>query len=373
MKKTIYILSFLAFGIFSCAPNITTITPSEQQPTLPETVYNYSDLKLPVLQNFQTNFNQQDDENPSVTDHGATLGRVLFYDNKLSINDKVSCGSCHLQSKAFADEEAFSVGFEGKLTERNSIAILNPGFCDNLFWDSRASSALDLTLKPVQNHIEMGIEDLDFLASKLAKVDYYQKLFKNAYNSSEVTPEKISDAVAQFLCSMTTFDSKFDRAKAEFNNFSSLSTLEKTGKKLFEGFKFKCSSCHSGDTFSAESQNSGYSSPDVKGATNIGLDRRSEDQGKENGAFRIPSLRNIELTSPYMHDGRFNTLEEVIDHYSKGIVFSENLDPKFKSSNNSALQMNINDFEKTALIAFLKTLTDETFISDPKFSDPFEK
>ena len=155
----------------------------------------------------------------------------MFYDTKLSINNKVSCGSCHLQSKAFADDKAFSEGFEGRLTERNSIAILNPAYCNNLFWDSRASSALHLALQPVQNHIEMGIEDMDFLAKKLSKVDYYDNLFKKAYGSTEITPQKVSDAVAQFLCSMTTFNSKFDQGLE--NNFNTFTTLERKGKVLF--------------------------------------------------------------------------------------------------------------------------------------------
>lgn len=294
----------------------------------------------------------------------------MFYDTKLSINNKVSCGSCHLQSKAFADDKAFSEGFEGRLTERNSIAILNPAYCNNLFWDSRASSALHLALQPVQNHIEMGIEDMDFLAKKLSKVDYYDNLFKKAYGSTEITPQKVSDAVAQFLCSMTTFNSKFDQGLE--NNFNTFTTLERKGKELFNSSTLKCASCHSGLTFNAEVPNSSYSQPDVKGATNIGLDRQSQDKGKEDGKFRIPSLRNVELTGPYMHDGRFTTLEEVIDHYSKKIEYSEHLDQKFKNGN-KAVKFNISDDDKLALVAFLKTLTDDTYISDPKFSDPFAK
>ncbi len=368
MKKTIYLLvSFAFLGFYACVDN--EVKPSEHQPNLPETAYRYSDVNIPEFVDFngQNNLNP---DNPKITDKGATLGRVLFYDNKLSINNKVSCGSCHLQSKAFADDKDFSIGFEGKLTERNSIAIINPSLCKNLFWDSRASSALDLTLKPVQNHIEMGMEDMDFLATKLSKVDYYPDLFKDAYGSTEITPQKISDAVAQFLCSMTTFNSKFDKARSQ--NFNSFTALERKGQQLFNSTKLKCATCHSGITFNAELSTSSYSSPDVKGTTNIGLDRKSKDEGKKDGEFRIPSLRNIALTAPYMHDGRFKTLEEVIDHYSKNIKFNENLDMKLRNGD-TALKMNISDDEKVALVAFLKTLTDDTYINDPKFSDPFEK
>ncbi len=367
MKKLILLL-FIAGGFFACDSN--TVEPTDVQPSLPETAYNYSDLKVPTQDQFSFQELQANSANPKVTDDGATLGRVLFYDNKLSINNKVSCGSCHLQSKAFADNKDFSEGFEGRLTERNSIAIINPNYCQNLFWDSRAGSALDLTLKPVQNHIEMGIEDLDFLAKKLSKVDYYKDLFQKAYGSNEVTPQKLSDAVAQFLCSMTTFDSKFDRGVN--SNFSNFTALERKGEQLFNSSELKCASCHSGITFNAELNTSSYSQPDVKGATNIGLDRKSKDKGKEDGKFRIPSLRNVELTGPYMHDGRLKTLEEVIDHYSNKIQYSEHLDIKFKNGN-KAVKLNISDDDKAALVAFLKTLTDETYISDPKYSDPFVK
>lgn len=370
MKAQLLSALALLFIFSACQSNESTIDENVNL-DLPATPFDYSinHLNNDTYRNLSSFFiNSSSDENPTITDNGATLGRVLFYDTKLSINNTISCGSCHHQDKAFADGEKLTEGFEGQLTIRNSKAITNPFFAKNLFWDARATSALDLTLQPVSNHIEMGMEDMDFLASKLAKSDYYKDLFKAAYNSNDITSQKISDALAQFLCSMTTFESKYDDGLK--SNFANFTALEKEGKDLFNGPKYFCAGCHSSVTFDAET-NISYYGGNQKGAANIGLplslDRGVEDLGK----FRIPSLRNIEKTGPYMHDGRFETLERVIEHYSDGIVMQENLDPRFKTGN-SAKKFNINDQDKAALIAFLKTLTDENYLTDPKYSDPFK-
>jgi len=312
---------------------------------------------------------------------GAQLGRVLFYDKRMSLNNTVACGSCHHQELAFSDMASLSAGFGGRKTHRNSIAITNPVVFSNLFWDSRANSPMDLSLRPVFDHIEMGMESDEMLETKLAATDFYPALFQAAFGSTEVTRKKVSLAITQFLSSMITKNSRFDVAVAReltsrgmnnggFNNFN---TLEQMGKDLFFSDRARCSRCHTGENLSApEDPGSGYSGPTIAGTANIGLDRTYADNGKNNGKFRIPSLRNVEITGPYMHDGRFANLDQVIDHYNRGIQPHPHLDKNLMVTGGSApVRLNLTQEEKDALVAFLRTLTDVSFITDKKFSDPF--
>lgn len=381
-----FVSTFLAFNSCQLTENVDL---KEAKLNLPTTAYTYAGLpdqfaKLQFFNNsgfipdvIDPGFSQHflvNPLNPDITDDGATLGRVLFYDPKLSINNSVSCASCHNQALAFADGLSASKGFGGRTTPRNAMAIINVVTNRNLFWDSREQSAKGLILRPIQNHIEMGMESLTALEAKISDTEYYRELFKKAYDSEEVTSEKIADAMAQFLCSMVSTNSKFDQGFTE--NFENFSTLEKLGKDLFFSAKTQCSGCHAGANFSAPDQPGGaYGSSggeNRKGTTNIGLDLVTKDVGLEDGKFRIPSLRNIALTAPYMHDGRFENLEAVIDHYDKGIQAHPALDSKFVSASGEPIRMNLNALEKKALIAFLNTLTDESFITDERFSNPFQ-
>lgn len=411
IRKFTILLVCLFLGILSCTETGFIENP-ERIPVLPANPYNYSKLELPegsnfILQNNIINIFRSPDgkeieifgEHPGstikindlngniviftktgskvntsnenffqtkITDKGATLGRVLFYDQALSVNDKISCGSCHHQDKAFADGLKVSKGFGTAFTERNSMAITNPVLQRNLFWDSRARTISDLSLQPVQNHIEMGMELIEELPEKLAQKPYYASLFKEAYGDSNISKERISDAISQFVGSITTSKSKFDKRE--------LNTIEKKG---FDVFINHCSSCHSGPNFAAADEPGGaYGSnfgtgEDLRGATNIGLDLISRDNGVGNGRFRIPSLRNIMVTAPYMHDGRFKTIDEVLDFYTSGIKPSAHLDKKFRNPNGSVRFIPINSAEKLALKAFLGTLTDEEMMKNPKYSDPF--
>ena len=296
----------------------------------------------------------------------------------MSINNTIACGSCHLQSKAFSDIGDLSGGFKGTKTTRNSMSIANPLLTTNLFWDSRSKSLMDMVLKPVQNHIEMGMEDLNFLASKLQKTEYYPALFKKAFNTEGVTEEKINTALMQFLASMVTHDSKFDTGIK--NKFSNFNTLELAGKDLFMSERLSCTKCHTGVNFSLGDDQSfdnpyggggGSSNSGPQGTANIGLDMVYKDNGRGDGKFKIPSLRNIELTAPFMHDGRFKTLEQVVEHYNSGIQAHPNLDANLKDNTGAPRHLNLTPIEKTALIAFLKTLTDNVYTTDVKYSDPF--
>lgn len=317
----------------------------------------------------------RDQSKENLSNFSVKLGRVLFYDKKLSINNTVSCATCHIQSLAFADNKSFSTGFGGRSTKRNSMAIQNPVNNNNMFWDSRASSPLELSLMPVFDHLEMGIESDEMLENKLKNTSYYPDLFYNAFGSTEITRAKISLAMTQFVNALFSKESAFD--KGQQNNFANFNPLEKYGKDLFFSERLMCSQCHAGSNFSAPDEpggaygGSGFGGDDPKGTANIGLDISYLDNGKGSGKFKIPSLRNIELTAPYMHDGRFKTLEEVLNHYSHGIKDHPALDGKFRA-NGQPKKLNLDDNEKQALMAFLRTLTDKNLISNKKFSDPFK-
>ncbi len=392
MKNALYLLRWQMLSllaILAACELAVEKAPEIAAPDLPGEFYNYSDVEMPpqmaggffnggmvIDNNMLINFVDvpvgNTFEMSNITDAGATLGRVLFYDRQLSINNAVACGSCHRQEFAFADGQTGSPGFGGKMTPRNSMAIVNVALNNNLFWDSRLASLREMVIQPVQNHIEMGMESMDVLSSKLAKSDFYPPLFEAAFGSPEVNEDRIASALTQFLSAMITANSKFDHGQE--NGFVNFSELEKMGKALFFSERAMCSSCHSGANFSApDGPGDPYGTPTLKGTANIGLDLVYKDNGKGEGQFKIPSLRNIALTAPYMHDGRFNTLEEVVEHYNSGIQAHRNLDPKFIGPDGNPKRLELNALEKSALVAFLKTLTDEELLRDIRFSDPFQR
>jgi cytochrome c peroxidase len=387
MKGRILLVSTVLLSLFwlaACQVDSSS-SLSSLRPKLPDTAYDYS-LKMPPEFGpafFQDSFIIIDfiggirinQANPPITNEGATLGRVLFYDPQLSINNRISCGSCHKQNLAFSDDVVGSEGFGGKITPRNSMAIVNAVLNHNLFWDSRSGNVLDLVTKPIQNHIEMGMENMEILEQKLGKVDYYPDLFQKAFGSPAVTKDAIANALAQFVCAITTVNSRFDQQKKV--DFAGMTTLEKMGKELFFSSRTNCARCHAEPNFAAPDFPGGEygggfnSSEDLKGTANNGLDLVFRDQGLGNGKFRIPSLRNIALTAPYMHDGRFKTLEEVVDFYSHGVQAHAHLDKNLRNADGSPLRPQLNALEKEAMLAFLNTLTDPSMLADPKYSDPF--
>lgn len=334
-------------------------------PKLVQGEYVYTDIQIPgspsvdfIDPNFFANF--QPANNP-LTNEGATLGRVLFYDGHLSKNNLISCSSCHLQSKGFADPMQFSTGFKLTTTSRNSMAISNLAFQRAYFWDERATTLEEQVMMPVQNHVEMGIEKIAVLPTKLSHVPYYAELFEAAFGDSEITEARIRFALAQFLRSMVSSNSRYDKGLK--NNFQDYSELEKMGKDLFTSWNSRagCANCHSGMVFDGWSRE------------NIGLDADPTDLGDGEGKFKVPSLRNVAVTAPYMHDGRFNSLEEVIDHYDHGVQMNPSLSWALRDfSGEGPKQLGLSLIEKKALVAFLKTLTDEQYLKDPKFSNPFK-
>jgi cytochrome c peroxidase len=296
-----------------------------------------------------------------ITDAGATLGRVLFYDRRLSANDAISCASCHLQSRAFADTARFSRGFNGGRTKRHTMGLGNARFYarGRFFWDERAFSLESQVLLPIQDSVEMGMS-LQALVAKLSATPFYPPLFADAFGNATVTSDRIALALAQFIRSMVSAGSRFDQAFAngEQPGFGVLSAIERQGMQVFNG-PGGCVRCHN---------TNGHISPAI---FNNGLDATITDAGAGSGRFKAPSLRNIELTSPYMHDGRFATLEEVVEHYDNGVKASPTLDPGLRAINGGARRLNLSVADKAALVAFLRALTDQGFVTDPRFSDPF--
>lgn len=315
----------------------------------------------------------------SVNDNQAELGRVLFYDKNLSKDRTVSCESCHQQALAFSDDVDFSIGVEGRKTVRNSQALGSvlsfSAYYGSpsvggipFFWDNRAESVQEQSEQTLANPQEMDMK-MHEVVERVQELPYYEPLFKAAYADDKITSQKVLDALNEFINSMGTFDSPFDQELIKDGNpnrtFDTFSDSENLGKSLF---MTNCASCHS----------SRFGRPvDLK--ANNGLDMEYEDKGiglltqdeADMGLFKIPTLRNIALTAPYMHDGRFETLEEVIDHYSSGVKAHKNLSSELKSSDEPK-RFNFTDVQKQSLIDFLHTLTDETFITDEKYANPFK-
>ena len=349
---------------------ITSCTDKESliyapEPVLPVQVANYAEPE------HSTSF-WIDESLYQVTDAGATLGRVLFYDKILSKNNRVSCGSCHAQEVGFADPVPFSEGINAQILSRHTPAISNCYDDEFLFWDGRAGTLHELALKPIRNHKEMGLDETDFMIAKINKAPYYNALFESAFGDNEVTEDRIANAMAQFISSMISANSKFDRANA---GDEALSQVEEQGRNIFFG-EGRCYQCHSGLDFNVRGGFFGGWGPS---RANIGLDQEYADNGfgvfdpKIEGEFKIPTLRNIAKTAPYMHDGRFATLNDVVNHYNKNIADHPNLAFELRDWNTDGpARLGLDEAQVNALIKFLETLTDEDFLSDAKFADPFE-
>jgi len=282
----------------------------------------------------------------------AGLGRILFYDSRLSQNNSMACASCHHQERGFSDKTPFSTGLLNFETKRNSMTLVNNAYQISHFWEGHRGRMENHILSPISNHIEMGMKDIEALVEKLSKIEAYNRLFNEVYNQ-EITEDLIAKSLTTFVASIVSYNSKFDKGKE--NDFANFTNTEKRGKDLFFG-KANCSNCHKGDHFVAS----------WRSHTNIGLDKVYEDQGAENGSFKVPTLRNIALTGPYMHDGRFASLEEVVDHYVNGVQDHPFLDWILEEP------LELTDTEQGELIEFLHTLTDYQLITDEKFSNPFK-
>lgn len=359
-----------AWWLFVAALVLSSCGKEEQVPVgsaadahWPYSTYDYATLDLPPHLAGWSALDNTPGSNP-IDNAIATLGRVLFYDRELSQNRTVSCGSCHHQSLAFADTGAFSPGFLGVLTDRNSMALVNLRFNvgDRLFWDERMSPLESQVLGPIQHLGEMGML-LPDLRARLDTVPYYVPLLMAAYGDSTVTNTRIARALAQFIRSMVSYRSRYDLAAPTFTSFTA---QEQEGRAIFQQ---RCAPCHATENFFLEEpMNNGLAlDPNDTGVGFVTGD--PADDGK----FRPPSLRNVALTPPYMHDARFATLDEVIEHYSTGVLDHPNLGAPLRDPGTGDVVLaQFTSTQKSALSAFLHTLTDIHFLTDPKWSDPFQ-
>jgi cytochrome c peroxidase len=299
-------------------------------------------------------------DNPLLVER-VELGKKLFFDKQISVNDRQSCADCHAPAKAFTDGRKVARGAEGKFGERNSMPLFNLAWKKEFFWDGRAKNLREQVLQPIQNPIEMH-QSLTNLVVKLAakSEDNYPVLFTAAFGSPQITAEKIALALENYLLTLTSFDSKFDRVQRGLEKFT---PEEQRGFELFSTeydlrrgqFGADCFHCHGGPLFQSQS------------FANNGLDNTFPDLGRgkingkksDDGKFATPSLRNVALTAPYMHDGRFRTLEEVVEHYSTGVKRSATLDPNLAKHPDGGVPLSAAD--KQALVTFLRTLTDAQF------------
>lgn len=309
-------------------------------------------------------------DNP-MTEEGVFLGRMLFYEKKLSLDNSISCASCHTPANAFTDNAIFSQGVNGTLGNRNSMPLINLGWQTSFFWDGRAKTLEEQILEPVPNPVEMH-QSWQAATAKLLQEKTYVNQFYKAFGTKNIDSTLVAKALAQFLRTMISSTSKFD-VMYKFENGVGLSVAEVAIKNSvtpeewagYDSFKSingaDCFHCHNGPLMH------------VNKFSNNGLDAVFSDLGRgaftgnsnDNGKFKVPTLRNIALTAPYMHDGRFATLDEVIEHYSTGVHQSATIDPLMEFANQGGVQLDQN--QKAYLKAFLLTLTDMNFVTNPNF------
>ena len=300
-------------------------------------------------------------QNP-LTEEGIALGKMLFYDPILSRNNTISCGSCHLQPSAFTHHgHTVSHGIDDLLGRRNSLPIQNLIWYTNFFWDGGVHQLDLVALDPISNPVEMD-EDVQIVLEKLRGVQKYRDQFAAAFGSEEITSTQFLQALSQFVATMVSANSRYDHYIR--NEGEQLTTEELDGLAIFQE---KCATCHATDLFTDQSfRNNGLSATVLTdrdgGRAEVTL--REEDRGK----FKVPSLRNVEYTGPYMHNGKFQTLESVLEFYATGVQISATLDPTLVNDDGT-VGVPLTAEEKKKIIAFLRTLSDEQFLSDRRFSE----
>jgi cytochrome c peroxidase len=377
-------------GEDSTTPTVNGVYPAVDEAFGP--VINLNNLENYALQGRPQYINADNSGTNPITDKGATLGRILFYDKKLSINNTVSCASCHKQSHAFGDDALQSIGVNG-LTGRHGMRLVNARFSQEarFFWDERAATLEAQSTQPIQDHKEMGYSGqngdpgISDLIVKLQSIDYYKELFTFVYGDENITEDRMQKALAQFIRSIQSFDSRFDAGMAQVNNvnqnFPNFSAVENEGKRLFLapppgapggngmlGVGAGCQACHRAPTFDIDpnSRNNG-----VVGV--IGFPGSIDITNT-----RSPSLRNLVNNSgipngQFMHDGSITTLAGVVDHYNAITVVpgNTNLDPRLRPGGQGQ-NLQLTQPQKDAIVAFLTTLAGTDVYSNKKWSDPFQ-
>jgi cytochrome c peroxidase len=311
-----------------------------------------------------------------ITNAGATLGRVLFFDTQLSRTNNMSCASCHAQSLAFGDSAQFSVGYEGGLTHAHSMRLTNARFnaSGRYFWDKRAPSLEAQTTEPVKDAIEMGFDaehgGITVMLARLQGLPYYPPLFRLAFGTDVITEGRVQLALAQYVRSILATNSRWDVGfatvpplpgnQAFMMPLPNLTAQEQRGQQLFmmgpPAGGAGCQRCHVAPSFS--------------------LTANSLSNGLDAGntiVFRAPSLKNVARSRRFMHDGRFTTLEQVVDFYDNAVQMGPALDPRLIGPGGTPLRLNLSDADKAALVAFLGTLNEQSVDSDTRFGDPFRR
>ncbi len=390
MKQYLVVFTIFVLVVVACnKTDQTIVTPTTTGNTgivnssvlnLPAVPFDYVNLNLPAFffvnvgGGAPSSVNGIDNtpQNNPVTNHGATLGRVLFYDKNLSVNNTISCASCHNASFGFSDTAVLSKGFAGGKTGRHSMTLINAKFYQRgrFFWDERAATLEEQVLMPFQDQTEMGMT-LPLLLQRVREQSFYATLMSNAFGDTAINSNRIALALSQFVRSIVSSNSKYDVGRAQVNNlvanFPNFTAEENEGKRLFiipvQNGGAGCFGCHTTEAFVSANN----------GPRNNGLDAQTNtDMGAGQGAFKTSTLRNIALTAPFMHDGRFSTLEQVVEHYNSGVKAHPNLDNALKTPNGAPLRLNLTNAQKAAIVAFMKTLTDETIASNTKWSNPFK-
>jgi len=307
-------------------------------PFIIETPSGFPDMNIPT--------------NNPMTVEGVALGNKLFHDKILSGNEMQACASCHLQSAAFSDTNQFSTGIDGFIGDRNASTIINAGWNNSNFWDGRSITLEDQAHDPVVNPIEMN-DNWPNVENKLNANSEYVQLFKQAFNIDYIDSNHVVMAIAQFERTLISANSKFDKY---LRGETQLTASELAGYAIFNSEKGDCFHCHGTQMFMDNLfHNNGL---DPEPFTDLGL-AKVTGNSLDNGKFKTPTLRNIEASAPYMHDGRFSTLEEVVEHYNSGGVYSLTVDPLMKKL---GVGLQLTNQEKQDLVAFLKTLTDTHFL-----------
>ncbi|WP_201980688.1 cytochrome-c peroxidase [Hymenobacter rubidus] len=366
MKSTLTLLGAgLLLSLTSCTHDADTVDPDG--PVVAPTAYT---LEVPSY--FPT-LPAMPADNP-LTNEGVALGRQLFYEKALSVTNTVACASCHRQELAFTDGLAHAQGVNGGTTPRSSMSLANLAWEPKLTWDGSALGLENQARIPIENPVEMH-QSLSAGVARLQATSTYPALFRKAFGSSTITEANTLKALAQFERTLISSNSRYDQYQR--GNRTALSSYELQGLLLFATHPNgkqrggNCADCHSGDlqtnhTFSNNGLDATFTDLGLGAVTGLATD---------NGKFRVPSLRNVALTAPYMHDGRFTTLEDVVSHYNEHVALnSPNLDPLIANATNDPLQrsrtLDLTATEKAQIVAFLRTLTDTTFTKDPRFSKP---
>lgn len=357
MRNLIFLLLTLLISFGSCRRDKITRSVTPYKLDIPS---HFPDMPIPA-------------DNP-MTVEGVKLGRKLFYDEQLSRNNSISCASCHSPENSFTDSNKFSEGVDGQIGTRNSMALINLGWQTSFFWDGRAKTLEDQILEPIPAPHEMD-QSWTAAVAKLSQSTKYSNDFYTVFGVKKFDSTHVAKAIAQFLRTMISGKSKYDVMYKYENDlpltaeeqliWNQISPEEWEGMAFFKSLSIgDCIHCHNG----ALAQ--------VNRFANNGLDANFDDPGRmlvtgnpnDEGRFKVPTLRNIELSAPYMHDGRFTSLEEVLEHYSIGVINSPTIDADMEFANQGGVGLSPN--ESQSILAFLKCFTDYSFINNPDFQDP---